>query len=105
MNPTIHWLRLQTAASEQPLLGMPNWTSKVRLAPFEPVEPISNYIKPQTDIESPTSLVPALNSSRDRIQNDGVVQCKRMLPAVSLLFVDDAAIVIIKLSETIDSCR
>lgn len=50
-----------------------------------------------------TSLIPALNSCRDRVQNDGVIQRKRVFPAPSVLLIENTAVIIVEFGDSFNS--
>lgn len=52
-----------------------------------------------------TSLIPALNGGCNRVKDDSKVENPGVLPSVSLLFVQDAAIFFIELGNMVDMKR
>jgi len=82
--------------------GIPKASGKERFAPLEPVKGHQHNGLNKPPAYQYTGLIPALNSCRDRIQNDRKVEHFRMMPSPSSLDEQSLAIGIVQFSNTID---
>ena len=80
---------------------MPSTWEKVRLAPFEPVRRLSTLVA-AAGRSGLTSLIPALNSSGNGVQDDGEVERPRMPPFMRYLIAQDPTVFIVELGYAIN---
>ncbi len=95
----IHEFLLQMAGVEQIVSSIPRAVAKVRLAPLEAANISVVTIISGID---PTSLIPALDCSGNRVQDDGHIENTRVLPLVSDLLVQNSSIIIVELVDLIN---
>lgn len=79
---------------------MPSTWEKVRLAPFEPVGRLSTLVA-AAGRSGLTSLIPALNSGGNGVQDDGQVERPRVSPSMRYLIAQDTTIFIVELDYAI----
>ena len=102
MKPIIHEFLLQMAWVAHTWSSIPRAEAKVRLAPLEAAN-ISTVIK--VGGINPTSLIPSLDCSCNRVEDDGQVENTRVLPLVRYLLVQNASILLVELLDLIDMVR